>query len=166
MHFVQNEGEDLCVSNSFASALFELGFVNEATKIAEYGKEKLAQGTVNALKKVMTYASEVLPKWLQPAWKPRHFDWKNELNETVVFVGVLLASDGNSNHAVTIHGGFIYDANEIVAIPLCQKALDYCTCTETEKSTFIDFRRGFMFRYVGGKKNRIQAMTLPSKRAK
>lgn len=166
VHFVQNEGEDLCVSNSFASALFELGFVNEATKIAEYGKEKLAQGTVNALKKVMTYASEVLPKWLQPAWKPRHFDWKNELNETVVFVGVLLASDGNSNHAVTIHGGFIYDANEIVAIPLCQKALDYCTCTETEKSTFIDFRRGFMFRYVGGKKNRIQAMTLPSKRAK
>ena len=166
VHFGQNEGEDLCVSNSFASALFELGFVNEATKIAEYGKEELAHGTVNALKKVMTFASEVLPKWLQPAWKPRHFDWKNELNETVVFVGVLLASDGNSNHAVTIHGGFIYDANEIVAIPLCQKALDYCTCTPTEKSTFIDFRRGFMFRYVGGKKHRIQSMTHPSKRAK
>jgi hypothetical protein len=39
------------------------------------------------------------------------------LKETEIFVGVLLASDGNSNHAITIHGGFVYNANERVAIP-------------------------------------------------
>ena len=166
VHFVQEEGEDLCVSNLLASALFELGFVEEAAKIAAYGREELARGTVNALKKVMTFASEVLPKWIQPAWKPRIFDFKKELKETEIFVGVLLASDGNSNHAITIHGGFVYDANERVAIPLCQEALDYCTCTPTQNSHFVEFRRGFMLRYVGGKKNRIQAMTLPSKRIK
>jgi hypothetical protein len=54
-----------------------------------------------------------------------------------------------SCHAVTIHGGFIYDANEVVALPLCQEALDYCTSTETQKSTFIEFRRGFLFQYMG-----------------
>ena len=166
MHFVQDQGEDLCVSNSLASALFELGFAVEATKIASYGKEELARGTVNALKKVMTFASEVLPKWIKPAWKPRNFDWKKELNETVALVGVLLASDGTCNPAVTIHGGFIYDANEPVAIPLCQDALDFCTSTSTGKSTFIEFRQGFMLRYVGGKQNKVQPMTLPSKRVK
>ena len=121
---------------------------------------------MNALKKVMKFASEVLPKWFQPAWKPRIFDFKKELEETEIFVGVLLALDGNSNHAITIHGGFVYDANERVAIPLCQEALDYCTCTPTQNSHFVEFRRGFMLRYGGGKKNRIQAMTLPSKRIK
>ena len=32
-------------------------------------------------------------------------------------------------HAVTIHGKYtIYDANEVIALPLCQDALDYyCT---------------------------------------
>ncbi len=70
VHFVQEEGEDLCVSNLLASALFKLVFVVGAAKITAYGREELAQGTVNALKKVMTFASEVLPKWIQPAWKP------------------------------------------------------------------------------------------------
>jgi hypothetical protein len=88
------------------------------------------------------------------------------LKETKISVGVLLAWDGNSNHAITIHGGFIYNANERVAIPLCQEALDYCTCTPTDKSLFVEFRRGFMLQYVGGKKNCIQAMTFPSKRTK
>ncbi len=154
------------MSNFLASALFELGFVKEAAKIAAYGREELAQRFVNALKKVMAFASEVLPKWIQPAWKPQIFDFKKELKETEIFVGVLLASDGNSNHAITIHGGFVYNANEQVAIPLCQEALDYCTCTPTENGHFVEFQRGFMLQYVGGKKNRIQAMTLPSKRMK
>jgi hypothetical protein len=62
VHLVQEEGEDLCVSNSIASAIFELGFVEEAAKIAAHGREKLARGTVNALKKVMIFALEVRPK--------------------------------------------------------------------------------------------------------
>jgi hypothetical protein len=111
VHFVQEEGEYLCT-------LSKLGFVVEAAKIAAYGREELAQGTVNTIKKVMMFASEVLPKWIQPALKLQIFDFKKELKETEIFVGVLLALDGNSNHAITIHGGFIYNANEQVAIPL------------------------------------------------
>ena len=118
VHFVQEEGKDLCVSHLLASAIFELGFVVQAAKFATCGREELTQGIVNALKKVMAFASDVLPKWIQPDWKPQIFNFKKELKQTDIFVGVLLALDGNSNHAITIHGGFIYNANEQVAIPL------------------------------------------------
>jgi hypothetical protein len=60
-------------------------------------------------------------------------------------LGVLNASDGKCSHAVTVHGGFIYDANEFNAIPLCQKAIDYCASTQTEKSSFVNFRRIALF---------------------
>jgi hypothetical protein len=88
VHFVQEEGEDLCVSNSLASALFKLGFVKEAAKIAAYGREELSRGTVNALKKVMPFALEVLPKWIQPAWKPQIFDFKKELKKRLKYLWV------------------------------------------------------------------------------
>jgi hypothetical protein len=92
---------------------------------------------------------------------PLRFDW-NELlcNQRIVFVGVLFASDGNSSHAVTFHGGLIYDENEVVALPLCQEALDYCTSTETQESTFVEFRRGYLLQYMGKKPKYIRQMTL------
>jgi hypothetical protein len=42
---------------------------------------------------------------------------------------------------VTVHGGFVYNTNKLIAIPLCQEALDYCTSTQTEKSSFVNFCR-------------------------
>jgi hypothetical protein len=72
----------------------------------------------------------------------------------------MLASDGNCSHAVSIHGGFVYDANEVVALPLCQEALDYCTSTEESKSSFVQFRRGYFLRYKGTKKLKLDRMTL------
>ena len=92
---------------------------------------------------------------------PLRFDWKELLgNQRIVFVGVLFASDGNSSHAVTIHGGLIYDANEVVALPLCREALDYCTSTETHKSTFVEFHRGYLLRYMRKKAKHIRQMTV------
>ena len=83
---------------------------------------------------------------------PKCFDWqKHLLDERHISVGVLLASDGNCSHAVTIHGGFVYDANEMVALPLCQEALDYCTSTAEMKSSFVRFRRGYFLGYKGPK---------------
>ena len=64
------------------------------------------------------------------------------------------------SHAVTVHGGFIYDANELVAIPLCQEALDYCTSTATEKSMFVNFRRISLFYYEGRRQEKIKRMSL------
>ncbi len=54
----------------------------------------------------------------------------------------------------------MYDANEVVALPLCDKALNYCTSTALVESTFIEFRRGYIFRYGGQKKQKLARMTL------
>ena len=77
---------------------------------------------------------------------------------------VLNESDGNSSHAVTIHGGYVYDANEVIAIPLCKEALDYCCSTETTKNTYVSFRRVTTFQYLGADKHYIHEMTLQVKR--
>ena len=88
------------------------------------------------------------------------FDWKIDLDERHMLLGVLLASDGSCGHAVTIHGGFIYDANETIALPLCDEALNYCTSTLLVKSNFVKFRRGYILKYEGTKKGKIAKMTL------
>jgi hypothetical protein len=53
----------------------------------------------------------------------------------------------------------VYDANEVVALPLCQEALDYCTSTAEVKSFFVKFRRGYFLRYKGTKKQKLDRMT-------
>ena len=37
------------------------------------------------------------------------------------------------------------NANKLIAIPLCHKALDYCTSTQTEKSSLVNFFRIALF---------------------
>ncbi len=83
---------------------------------------------------------------------------ERELEESTILLAVLSASDGHRNHAITIHGGFIYDANEQTAPPLNQKALDYCVSTASKKSKFIRFRSGVMFRYIGKKLDKVHMM--------
>jgi hypothetical protein len=61
---------------------------------------------------------------------------------------------------VTIHGGFVYDANKLVAIPLCQEALDYCTSTQTEKSSFVNFRKIALFNNKGQWQEKVRKMSL------
>jgi hypothetical protein len=120
---------------------------------------KLQGGAVNALDKVAHFARSILPTWLLMKKKPRQYDLK-DLDDKTIFVAVLFSSDGSSSHAVSIHGKYIYDANEVVALPLCKQALDYCTSTEILRSTFVDFRRGYLFQYNGKKPKCIQQMTL------
>jgi hypothetical protein len=69
-------------------------------------------------------------------------------------------SDGNDSHAVTIHGGFVYDVNEVTSIPLCKEALDYsCWSTSTVKNEFVSFCKVTLF-VVSPDVNRKMQMTL------
>jgi hypothetical protein len=75
------------------------------------------------------------------------FDWKllqEQMKDTVLF-GVLNESDGNGSQAVTIHGGYVYDANEAVVIPLCKEVLDYCCSTTMVKNEFVSFCKVTLF---------------------
>jgi hypothetical protein len=120
VRFPPTDGQDLCVSKSLASALFSLGFQGEAFRIEAYGITKLQGGAVDAFGKVIRFAETVLPTWIvtKCVKRPGTFNWKTDLDERTLLLGVINASDGNCSHAVTVHGGFVYDANELVAIPL------------------------------------------------
>ena len=59
----QKDGKDLCVSKSLASALYPIGFENEAEEIDFYGEEILKHAFVDSLDCVMQHASNILSKW-------------------------------------------------------------------------------------------------------
>ena len=161
--FTQSFGRDLCVPKALASVLYQLGFKMEAMKIDSYGESCLHGGTVDALSKVAQYATKTLPTWLQMRNLPRNFHWKTMVQQedvTTILLGVISASDGSNSHAVAIHGGYIYDANETIAIPLSQEALDYCASTPTVQSRFVNFVKGRMFAYVGQKPGKLSRMML------
>ena len=77
-----------------------------------------------------------------------------------ILVGVLTESDGNASHAIAIHGGFVYDANEVVALPLCKKDLDYGCSTECISIEFVNFRRAMIFSFNGIKQEKTNQTTL------
>lgn len=152
--FQQTEGIDLCAFKSFASALHSMGFTEEAEVVNDAGVEH-GKGTVDGFEYLRKVATETLPRWVQISKTRSNFKWTAELSPQMVFVAVLLASDGNCSHAVTIHRGWLFDANEKYAIPMCKEALDYCTCDETQTSTFVQFHKGWLLQYTGKKQEKI-----------
>jgi hypothetical protein len=53
VHFVQIDGDDLCVSKLLAIALYSLdNFKEEDTRLNEYGERDLKGGTVDAIKRL------------------------------------------------------------------------------------------------------------------
>ena len=162
IQFVQSDGKDLCVSKALASVFYALNFQEEATKIDEFGEVILGGNVAQALMKVCHFAGTILPTWIQISKMPLHFDWKQLLEDNdTILLGVLYASDGHCNHCVAVHSGYVYDANERMALPLSSDALDYCTSTEDRKSTFVEFRKGYLFSYKGNKQERKSKMQLP-----
>ncbi len=153
-------GKDLCVSKSLDYALFAIGFEEEAAAIDFFGEEILNGAVVDALENVVKHAGAVLPRWILIQRLPQQFNWKEELDARHLLLGVLSASDGSCCHAVTIHGGYVYDANEVIALPLCEEALNYCTYTALVKSEFVRFRPGYIFQYEGQRKEKLAKMTL------
>ena len=151
-----------------ASALHRLGFVGEAAIINDFGERPLEENLIQTLTRVQQKAAMVLPSWIQPKVMPLGFNWESALNDhQTIFVGVLCASDGHCNHAVTIHGKWVYDANETIALPLMRETLDYCTSTETRQSTFHGFWRGVFFQYIGTKKEKLARLNvLPPQKMK
>ena len=105
----------------------------------------------------------VLPNWIQiskyKCTKKKGAVGLENVEQGTILLAVLASSDGHKAHAVAIHDGFIYDANEAVALPYNQQALDYCTSTATKKSKFVYFSRGLLFRYTGQKQFYMIKMT-------
>ena len=158
--FVQSEGKDLCVSKSLASAFYALGWHEQSFKIDEYGEEVLKGLVLQALDRIASHTKKLFPPWLTITLIARKFEWRTDLLPTDVMMGVMVVSDGSCSHVITVHGGFIFDANEQLTLPLCPEALDYCTLTAQVKSTFVAFKRAWLYWYHGKQPNWIAKMTL------
>ncbi len=86
VHFMQSDGEDLCVSKLLARVLYVLGFMEEAIMVDKYGKSELVGGTVDAIGKVGQFAQSKLPEWItRKVLKNAHlFDWEVLLQEQIL----------------------------------------------------------------------------------
>jgi hypothetical protein len=140
-----------CIYSSFASALHFLG----ATSAADHIKNTAVQDGGSDLRTVFGRLSKRViatpVRFLQQRRIPLSFNFSTDLDESMILVGSLVASDGSVNHAVNITGGWVFDSNEEVAFPLTKEALDVCTQSEDEatlagtKSTFSHFGHGKIF---------------------
>jgi hypothetical protein len=97
VRFSRTDGQDLCVSKSLALALFSLGFQEEAFRIEAYRISDLQGGAVDGFGKVIRFAKTVLSAWIitKCVKRPGTFNWKTDLNERTLLLGVLNESDGN-----------------------------------------------------------------------
>jgi hypothetical protein len=78
VNFNQSDGKDLCVSKSLASALYSIGFTNEAFKVNSFGEEITKGAVVNALYRVFQHAKTILTSCIVIRSIKKHFDWKKE----------------------------------------------------------------------------------------
>ena len=134
-----------------------MGWHDEAYKINAFGEEILNGAVVKGIDRVGKYARSLFLSWVVVRVLSKGFGSQVDLEENDVLLGALMASDGICSHAITIHGsGFIFDANESVALTLGKEALDYCTSTATVKSELVRFKRGWLFRYEGQKASKVK----------
>jgi hypothetical protein len=136
----QSKGMHLCVPNALGSVMCVLGFDEEAAEIHGYGVANMQNHpVVDALDQIHEKARMVLPNWVQifkckcTKKKQGRSGFEN-VEQGTILLAVLASWDGHKLHAVAIHDDFIYDANEAVALPYHQQALDYCTSTAAKES--------------------------------
>ena len=108
-------------------------------------------------KAIYKFTKQLLPNWLQLRNKHiSRINWKEDIELFDIFVSGILGTDGIANHAIAIYNNWIFDANEMVAIPLCKSGLDYCVSTIDQRNEFVKFTSGFYYREQGKKKNKLK----------
>jgi hypothetical protein len=141
------QGKDAtCLFSSFASALHFLNVREAANVIALRASEfsaNTAEGLYNwnALLEIMRKHC----KWLVPK---KVYDSKfNILEDRTIFPTVLSleASDGGTQHCITIVGNLIFDSNCSRALKLSKEALDHCCSSDTTHCNFVGVHKGYRF---------------------
>ena len=160
MEYRQSEDQQLCAFKSLASVLHYLGWKEEAKKLNAIG-EKEGMSTVDGWKRLWHACKDILPRWVEISRMPDNFSWINDLKKDMILCAVLHTSDGHKSHAVTFHGGFIFDSNESIAIPLRHMSLNYCSSNNDRKATFLGFHKGILFQYKGTKSSKKLVMNGP-----
>jgi hypothetical protein len=135
-----------CLFCSFASALHFLGLHETAAIIAAFASEfsaDTAKGWYNwdALLQIMHEHC----CWLVPM---KIYGSKFDIFEDCDMFPKLVsleASDGGTQHAITIVGNLIFDANCSRALKLTEAALDHCCSTDSRAATYVRVHKGYRF---------------------
>jgi hypothetical protein len=117
--------KNTCVFSSFALALHSTGNANLqklAQRLHAAGTQHEGEGCVNSLRHVQVLVQQHC-KWLQLVRMRSSFDWQESIGEGDFFLSVIRDSSSSTQHAVTLHGGWIFDSNEPWALPLSKKIL-------------------------------------------
>ena len=145
-------GSRRCLLDSAASGLFFKGYKRLASMI---------EGTAND-PEVSANAFDYLGKLLQndlDKSERRSFEYI-ALNKTrlkswntlespkdylICIVGIR-SSDGKTDHAICIAGGWIFDSNFERALPLTEESLNFCSSSDERSTKFVECTRGHLLR--------------------
>jgi hypothetical protein len=73
------------------------------------------------------------------AWKPLLSP-----NDYIMCVLGIRSSDGKTDHAICIAGGWIFDSNFEKALPLSEESLNLCSSSNERTTKFVEVTRGVM----------------------
>jgi hypothetical protein len=137
-------GQGTCLFSSFASALYYCGLQETAKEMAEQARIWSMDATSSnwqGLLRVM----ECSCHWLVPhRLKKATFNIFRDVSEYPTVLQ-LEATDGGTQHAVTVVGGLVFDSNCERALPLSLETLDYCCSTDEKAGFYHGIYHGYRF---------------------
>ena len=149
----QQKGMDTCAYSSLASALYYLGYTEEAVLLHAFGEQEYKETNfpvdktlptiihyINEQEKFRYFRKRYQPKKLKMNYNI--FDDQVEQNEIRLIV--LIMSDNTETHAVTIVNDFVFDANTTNALPLTIEGLDCCCGVDAH---YIGVSHGYHWKF-------------------
>jgi hypothetical protein len=139
---------DTCAFSSFSSALYHLGFMEEAVALHSFGEkwtienqsrpERTLEAIVNFIPTCDSF------KYFRSKYKPRKLSSVHNIFQPVLVNEIqlvnILMSDNCETHAVTVVNNYIFDSNCNNALPLSLEGFD-CCCGED--ATFVGVSKGY-----------------------
>jgi hypothetical protein len=142
----KQHGRMTCLFSSFASALYYMGMTEEAAYVHERSSVFSAE-TIFSLELWGRFRKTVNEAcgWLQLNRLKKHFDLLNYSGKYPAVVQ-LRATDGGTQHVITVVDGMIFDSNCDRALQLDREKLDWCCSSDDVESSFDRVEYGYIFR--------------------
>jgi hypothetical protein len=143
----RQHGAYSCLFSSVASALYFLGLHKSALHMSECASEYLSDSYKGLdvwpalLREMKKCCKKLQARKIKSVITYNIFENISEYPRVLQ----LQDKDGNTQHAVTIVGNFIFDANCAQALDLTRDNLDYCCSTDAIESTFLGVFYGYEF---------------------
>jgi hypothetical protein len=139
---------DICAFASLASALFHLGWTEEAKLLYNFGVEWTLFHE-DSIDKSLENIARFIPKQkifkhFRSKYEQRKIKYDYDIFQPVlqneIRLIVIIMSDNSETHAVTVVNNYVFDANCTNALPRTQEGLDCCCGVD---ANFVSVSRGY-----------------------